>query len=165
MRLAALVATLLASTSVQAQGTAPPRFGAGFDVTMAVLGQDLIPDGPSLGVRGRAALPLNSDVSVAGSIGLGAHLFEGRDQARYVLNPQASVIVTLPGGGTARYVLGGFGGFVPFSEGAGGPTLHIGYGWAFPLSETSFFVEANPSLLIGESETDVILAVRAGIIF
>lgn len=163
MRLVAL-ALLLSAASVQAQ-TSAPRIGAGFDVTASVLGQDLIPDGPSLGVRGRIALPVNSDVSVAASLGVGAHLFEGRDDARYVLNPQASVIVTLPGEGTARYLLGGFGGFVPFNAGDGGPTIHLGYGWAFPLNETSFFVEANPSLLIGQEKTDVVLAARAGIIF
>lgn len=164
MRLAVLALALL-TTAAHAQGTAPPRFGASFDLAIPVLGQDLIPDGPSIGVRGRAALPLNADVSVAGSLGIGAHLFEGRDQARYVLNPQASIIVTLPGEGTARYILGGFGGFVPFDSGSGGPTLHLGYGWAFPLNETSFFVEGNPSLLIGQDKTDVVLAARAGIIF
>ncbi|MEM1117727.1 MAG: hypothetical protein AAF845_16500 [Bacteroidota bacterium] len=165
MRFALLAAFVMSAASVQAQGTSPPRFGGGFDVTMALLGQDLIPDGPSVGIRGRAALPLNRDVSVAGDLGVSAHLFEGASQARFVANPQASVIVTLPGGGTARYILAGFGGFVPFNEGAGGPTLHIGYGWAFPLNETSFFTEINPSLLIGSDKTDVVLAARAGIIF
>lgn len=164
MRPLALAAALLTASAATAQ-TSPPRIGAGFEISTAVLGQDLVPDGPALGIRGRVALPVNADVSVSGDLGLGAHLFEGSDEARYVLNPQASVIVTLPGARTARYVLGGFGAFVPFSGGSGGPTLHLGYGWAIPLNETSFFVEVNPSLIIGEDETTPILAARGGVIF
>lgn len=163
MRLFAL-SLLLAAASAHAQ-TAPPRIGAGFEITSAFLKQDLIPDGPALGIRGRVALPVNRDVSVAGDLGLGAHVFEGRSGARYVLNPQVSLIVTLPGDRSARYFLGGFGGFIPFSEGAGGPSLHAGMGWAIPLSDTSLFVEVNPSLVVGEDETTGVLAVRGGVIF
>ena len=155
----------LASASAQGLGDAPPRIGAGFDVTSALWSQDLIPNGPSLGVRGRVALPVNADISVAASLGIGAHLFEGSSDARFVLNPQTSLIVTLPGQTTARYVLGGFGGFIPFGEGGGGPTIHGGMGWAIPLNETSVYAEIDPSLLIGESETVVVLAVRGGVIF
>lgn len=163
MRLLAL-SLLLAASASHAQ-TAPPRVGAGFEVTSAFLSQDLIPDGPALGVRGRVALPVNRDVSVAGDLGLGAHIFEGSSEARYVLNPQVSLIVTLPGDRSARYFLGGFGGFVPFNEGSGGPSLHAGMGWAIPLSETSLFVEVDPSLIVGEDETTPVLAVRGGVIF
>ncbi|MDT0632452.1 hypothetical protein RQM47_10650 [Rubrivirga sp. S365] len=143
---------------------APPRIGVGFDVSAALFGGDLSPDGPALGVRGRVALPVNADVSVAASLGASAHLFEGTRDARYVLNPQASLIVTLPGGGTARYVLGGFGGFIPF-DGGGGPTVHGGIGWAVPLNATSLYVEANPSLILGEDATALLLTVRGGVIF
>lgn len=163
MRLLAL-ACLLAAVPAAAQ-SAPPRYGGGFDLYTAVLDQDLLPDGPALGVRGRVALPINADVSVAASLGIGAHLFEGRSDTRYVLNPQTSLIVTLPSAGAVRYVLGGFGGFIPFDGGSGGPSLHAGFGWAIPLNETSFYVEGNPSLVIGESDTAVVLAVRAGVIF
>ena len=138
--LALLTLALAASASAQS----PPRVGFGFDVITALYGQDLIPDGPALGVRGRVALPVNADVSVAASLGVGAHLFSGSSDARYVLNPQTSVIVTLPRSGSARYVLGGFGGVIPFSDGGGGPTIHLGYGWALPLRETSFFAEVQP---------------------
>ena len=158
-----LVALALAADPATAQ-TAPPRFGVGFDVVGALPGQDLVPEGIGLGIRGRVALPVNADLSVAGSLGVAANLFEGRADTRYVFNPQASLIVTLPGRGTARYVLGGFGGFLP-TEGGGGPSLHAGIGWAVPLNETSVYLELDPSLVVGESETGVILSARAGVIF
>ncbi|WP_412067724.1 hypothetical protein [Rubrivirga sp. IMCC43871] len=168
MRLLVLAAAvLLGSVPALAQrfGDAPPRIGVGFDVATAITNQSLIPDGPSIGLRARAALPVNADLSLAASLGVGAHLFEGAGEARYVANPQASIIVTLPGRGAARYLMGGFGGMVPLSGGGGGLTLHAGYGWAIPLTETSLFVEVNPSLVIGERETTPVLAVRTGVIF
>ena len=166
--LAALcLAALAPPASAQSRGTAPPRIGVGFDAITAFYGQDVVPDGPSLGVRGRVALPVNADVSVAASLGIGAHVFEGSSDARYVINPQTSVIVTLPSAGSAsvRYVLGGFGGFLPLSDGGGGPAIHAGAGLAFPLSQTSVYLEADPSLIIGEDQTVPVLAVRAGVIF
>lgn len=161
--LPALVFVLTAAGTVQAQ-TAPPRFGLGFDVVGALPGQDLVPEGIALGLRGRVALPVNADLSVAGGLGVAANLFEGRSDTQFLFNPQASLIVTLPGRGTARYILGGFGGFLP-SDGGGGPSLHAGIGWALPLNETSVFVELNPSLVVGERETTAVLAARGGVIF
>lgn len=164
MRLLLAAGLLIGFASAHAQ-TSPPRIGGGFDLTSAVWDQDLIPNGPALGIRGRVALPVNPDVSVAASLGVAAHLFEGRNQAQTVLNPQASVIVTLPSAGTARYLLGGFGGFLPLGGGGGGPTIHGGIGWAIPLNATSLYVEVDPSLLIGEDQTTGVLSVRAGVIF
>ncbi len=130
------------------------------------MGDALLPDGLSIGLRGRGALPINADLSVGASLGVGAHLFADSEPTRYVLNPQASLIVTLPSEGpNVRYVLGGFGGFLPLSGGKGGPTIHGGYGMAFPLRQTSLFIEGNPSLIIGESETGFVLAARTGVIF
>ncbi len=163
MRVLTLI--LLLASSASAQGVAPPRYGVGFDVTTALYSQDVVPSGPSLGVRGRVALPVNADISVAGSIGIGAHVFGGTSDARYVLNPQTSLIVTLPSDGAARYVLGGFGVFLPFSGGGGGPSIHAGAGLALPLSVASLFVEADPSLVFGEDSVIPVLAVRAGVIF
>lgn len=162
-----LLLALAAAAPSRAQevGSVPPRFGVGLDVSTAVLSQNLIPDGAALGLRARAALPVNADISVAASLGVASHLFDGRDDSAIVLNPQTSVIVTLPGEGTARYVLGGVGGFIPLDEGGGGPALHVGYGVAIPLYETALFLEVNPSLIIGENETTPVLAVRGGVIF
>ena len=155
---------LVACGASAAAQTAPPRFGVGFDVLGALPGQDLVPDGVALGLRGRVALPVNADLSVAGGLGVAANLFDGRSESQFIFNPQASLIVTLPGRGTARYVLGGFGGFLP-SDGGGGPSLHAGLGWALPLNETSVFLELNPSLVVGENQSTAVLAARAGVIF
>ncbi len=165
MRVLLLVLLLAPAAVAQRYGTVEPRVGAGCDIPTAVLDQDVIPNGPSLGIRGRVALPVNADVSVAASLGVGAHLFEGADEARYVMNPQASVIVTLPTRRSARYVLGGFGGFIPLSGGGGGTAIHAGYGWAIPLTETSLFVEINPSLVVGEREAAPVISLRSGVIF
>ena len=159
-----LLAVLLASPPPASAQGATPRFGVGFDLVGALPGQDLVPDGLGLGLRGRVALPVNADLSVAGSLGISANVFEGRAETDYVLNPQASLIVTLPGRSSARYVLGGFGGFLPF-DGAGGPSLHAGAGWAVPLNETSIYFELNPSLVVGAEETGVVVAARTGVIF
>ena len=163
--LALLAALLAAPLAVAAQGAAPPRFGAGFDVTGAFPGQNLVPEGVAVGVRVRAALPVNADLSVAADLGLLANLFEGSSDARYVLNPQTSVIVTLPGRDAVRYVIGGIGGFLPLDGAGGGPTLHLGLGTAIPLRDTSLYLEFDPSLLVGQDETTVVLAGRVGVIF
>lgn len=162
---ALLLVFLAAPAGAQSAGNAPPRIGGGLEVSSAILSQDLVPDGAAIGLRGRVALPVNADVSVAASVGVSTHLFDGRNDADTVLNPQVSAIVTLPGGSAARYVLGGLGGFVPFSGGGGGPSLHVGYGVAIPLYESSLFFEINPSLIIGEEETTPVLALRGGVIF
>jgi len=167
MRLFCFLVLLVAGiSSVSAQEATPPRYGVAFDFAYPLLGDALLPDGLSIGLRGRGALPINADLSVAASLGVGAHLFADSEPTRYVLNPQASLIVMLPGeSANVRYVLGGFGGFVPLSGGQGGPAIHGGYGMAFPLRQTSLFIEGNPSLIIGEGDTGIVLAARAGVIF
>ena len=169
-----LVVALAAPASAQRRPSsrtaalAPPRVGVGFDVWGAPAGQNLIPEGVAVGLRTRVALPINADLSGAASVGLGAHLWEGSDNARWVANPQTSLIVTLPSrrGRSLTYVLGGFGAYLPLdNRGGGAPTLHVGVGTAVPLNDTSFFVELNPSLLIGRQETTGVVAARAGIIF
>lgn len=161
----ALAALPSAAQPARSYGSTPPRIGVGFDLVATPPGQSLLPSGVALGIRGRAALPVNADVSVAGDLGLAAQLFRGRDEATYVFNPQVGAIATIGRGQTARYVMGGFGGFLPLDGSGGGPTVHVGYGWAVPMSETSFYLEVNPSLLVGQRETTVVLPVRAGLIF
>ena len=164
--LVALVALLLITPAAAQAYLAPPRIGAGFETYVALPEQRLIPEGVAVGMRLRTALPVNADLSVAGSLGLAAHLWEGSANARWVLNPQMSLIVTLPSRGSVRYVFGGFGGYLPLDgDFPGAPTLHIGVGTAVPLNDTSVFFEINPSLLVGEDETTGVLAARAGVIF
>ncbi len=165
-RLAAVLLAVLLATAAPARAQAsPPRLGFGFDAVGAFPGQSLLPEGLALGIRGRAALPVNADLSVAADLGLLANLFSGSSGARYMLNPQTSVIVTLPGGRNLRYLLGGFGGFIPLEGGGGGPTLHLGVGTAIPLRDTSLYAELDPSLLVGKDATTVAIAARVGVIF
>ena len=163
LRLFGAALALLAAAPALAQ-TAPPRYGVGFDVSAGAGGGRLVPDGPALGVRGRVALPVNADLSVAASLGVSAHLFEGTSDASVVLNPQTSLIVTVPGARTVRYYLGGFGVLLPL-DGGGGGTVHGGVGWAFPLAATSLYVEVNPSLVVGEDAAAGLVTLRGGVIF
>ena len=156
---------LSAPAAAQSPALAPPRIGAAFETWGALPNQGLIPEGVAVGLRLRAALPVNADLSVAGDLGVAAHLWDGAANARWVANPQTSLIVTLPSRGSVRYVFGGFGAFLPLDGGGGAPSLHIGAGTAIPLNDTSVFFEVNPSLLVGENETTAVLAARAGVIF
>ena len=150
--------------AAQSYGTSPARIGAGIDLVAIPLEQESLDAGLGLGLRGRMALPINSDLSAAASAGVHANLL---GSARLTVTPQVSLIVTLPRGdsGTVRYVLGGFGGYVPLSGGGGGPTVHGGMGIALPLSETSLYFEVNPAVVVGSSRTTVVVPVRAGVIF
>lgn len=164
--IASLLSVLAAGpAAAQSYALAPPRIGAGFEVYGALPNQTVLPEGVAVGLRLRAALPVNADLSVAGSLGVAAHLWDGAANARWVLNPQTSLIVTLPSRGSVRYAFGGFGGFLPLDGGGGAPSLHLGAGTAIPLNDTSLFFEVNPSLLVGESETTAVVAARAGVIF
>lgn len=163
--LAALALAFAVPAQAQSYALAPPRIGAGFETYVAFPNQRVIPEGVAVGLRVRAALPVNADLSVAASLGLAAHLWDGSENARWVANPQTSLIVTLPSRGSVRYIFGGFGGFLPFEGGGGAPTLHLGVGTAVPLRDTSVFFEVNPSLLVGETETTAVVAARAGVIF
>lgn len=168
--LTALLFVALAAPAL-AQPSYTPRIGVGFETVLAPPGQEIVPEGLGVGVRGRVSVPINRDLSVAGSAGFAGFVLGGRDDANYLFNPELSVILTLAGRESVRYLLGGFGGFIPlgdgdgFDEPEGGPALHLGLGWAFPLNETSLFVELDPSLIVGSEETTVVLPLRVGVIF
>jgi len=165
----ALAALVFVPTLASAQSL-QPRFGAGFDAVLAPPGQDVVPEGFGIGLRTRVAIPVNVDLSVAAGVGIIGFVLSGQDEARYLLNPQVSGILTLPRARWAGYFLGGFGGMIPLSNDPiipldGGFTIHAGIGWVRPLSETSLYVEINPSLVIGENATTVVLPARVGVIF
>ena len=171
MRLPILaLTTLVLFPALAAAQDLQPRFGAGFDAVLAPPGQDVVPEGFGIGLRARAAIPVNADLSFAAGVGIVGFVLSGQDDARYLLNPQISGILTLPRARWAGYFIGGFGGMIPLSNDPpnlveGGFTVHGGIGWALPLSETSLYVEIDPSLVIGESSTTVVLPLRAGVIF
>ena len=142
-----------------------PRFGAG----LQVLG-NTVDDNIGPGFRFRVSAPINQDLSFGIGSAFTGYIFQGREDASYALDPQASLIVTLPGSGQeAAYVMGGAGAYVPFGntneDARSGPTFHLGMGKVWLLSESSFFLEFDPALFVGQERTDVLLPIRAGVIF
>jgi hypothetical protein len=154
-------------------GTAPsahgqdlnPRFGLGFNTSIST------EDGIGIGMRLRGSAPVNRDLSFAIDLGLTGFIFEGRDEATYLVDPQISAIVSVPDTRPDRltYFMGGFGAYLPFSENRSNrdaaPTLHFGIGRVHSLTETSIFYEVNPGLIIGQERVGLLLPIRAGVIF
>jgi hypothetical protein len=139
-----------------------PRIGVGLGSMVSTA------DGIGLGIRGRASAPINADVSFALDVGFIGFILGGRRDASYVFDPQASVIVSIPGApDRLSYLLFGAGAYVPLGDvdSRSGPTIHGGYGRVHFLSETSLYWEINPAILIGETRVDLIVPLRVGIIF
>lgn len=147
------------------------RVGAGLDLVMAPPGNAAIDEGFGIGVRSRLAIPLTYEVSLGLGAGLSGSVHQGRSRATYALNPQASLIVTFPQDEDTAwwpYALAGVGGFVPLrrdGDATGGPALHGGIGWSRLLEEASVYVELDPTLVIGQSSSSGIFALRGGVIF
>jgi hypothetical protein len=155
--------TLLLGLGSPAHAQQQPRFGVGLQLMGTTVDGNVGP-----GFRFRTSVPINQDISLGIGGGFTGYIFSGRDDAAYAFDPQASLVVTLPGTGTERfYVLGGAGAYVPFgdTDANGGPTLHAGLGKVWLLNESSFFVEFDPALFVGEEETDIIVPLRLGVIF
>ena len=161
--LALLVVALLAGASTDANAQlANSRFGVGFN---ALLSAD---NGFGMGFRGRLSTPINADLSFALDAGLTGFILGGRDDATWIIDPQASLIVTLPGVEKAPYLLTGIGGYIDPSDSGDtltGPTIHAGVGWVKPLRESVLFYELAPALIIGEEKVSVAIPFRIGVIF
>ncbi len=136
-----------------------PRFGVGFSVVASTT------DDVGLGLRARAALPLNANLSLGGDLGVTGFLFNGRDEAEYAIDPQFSFIVTLPGYDQAPYVMAGVGAYVSTSGSEGGPLFHFGVGRAQLIGEASIFYEIDPAIVIESNEVEFIFPIRFGLIF
>lgn len=151
---------LCATGPVQAQNT---RNG----VALQLMGTT-VDDRFGPGARFRSSVPITPDVSLGIGAGLTGYIFEGRNSASYAFDPQASLIITLPGSGPERtYVLGGGGAYVPFGEtnAPSGPTIHAGIGKVWLLNQSSFFLEFDPGIFIGRESISMIYPFRGGIIF
>jgi len=161
----ALLTLALLWPTVPAQGQQSPKFGVGFQMMGTTVDDNIGP-----GFRFRSSIPITQDVSFGIGAGFTGYIFAGRDDAAYALDPQASLVVTLPGSGPQRfYVLGGAGAYVPFGnldeDVSGGPTLHLGIGKVWLLNESSFFLELDPAVYVGRKTSEVIIPLRVGIIF
>jgi hypothetical protein len=160
------LAILLFASAVITPGTAAAqdmgmRFGIGFNGLVSTV------DGVGVGLRTRLSTPVNPDLSFALDLGGTGFIFRGRDEATYVIEPQLSVIVNLPvQGQRLPYLLAGAGAYLPTSDRTeAGPTLHLGYGFAHLLYETSIFYEINPALIVGRDRVHLAIPVRIGLIF
>lgn len=161
---AALLSALLLSTTAYGQDL-NPRFGVGFNTSIST------EDGIGIGMRLRGSAPVNQDLSFAIDLGMTGFIFEGRDEATYLVDPQISAIVSVPDDRPDRltYFMGGFGAYLPFEANRpnrdAAPTLHLGIGRVHLLTETSVFYEVNPGLIIGKERVGLLLPIRAGVIF
>ena len=157
-----LLAMVMASAPDAHGQLANSRFGLGFNTMLSA------DNGFGMGFRGRLSTPINADLSFALDAGLTGFILGGRDEATWIIDPQASLIVTLPGVEKAPYLLMGIGGFLDPSDSGDtltGPTLHAGVGWVKPLRESVLFYELNPALIIGESKVSAAIPFRIGVIF
>lgn len=157
--LAVVLAAAAPESSAQLQNS---RFGLGFN---AMLSGD---SGLGMGFRGRLSTPINADLSFALDAGITGFILGGRDDATWIIDPQASLIVTLPGVEKAPYLLTGIGGYLDPSDSGDtltGPTLHVGVGWVKPLRESVLFYELAPTLIIGAEKVGASIPFRIGVIF
>jgi len=163
-----LVVLALPLMAAHAQSaSSPPRFGAAFNGLVS-----LPDDGLGLGIRGRASLPLNADLSFALDLGASGFILRGSRNATYVVEPQLSLIINMPNSrfttdARFMYALAGVGAYVPTGDedAKGGPTIHGGVGWVVPLRETSMYYELDPALVIAPDRVGLAIPFRVGLIF
>ena len=152
---------LIGATSSYAQ-LSNARFGVGFNTLLSS------EDGLGMGFRGRISSAVNADLSLALDLGMSGFILNGRDDASYVIDPQLSLIVTMPGVERASYLIGGMGAYINTNDSSNaleGPTIHFGIGWVRALRESVLFYEVDPALVIGKSSVGVAIPFRIGIIF
>ncbi len=160
--LAAALLLLVSAPAAHAQQLTP-RFGLAFQSILS------FQDGLAIGFHGRAAAPINADLSIAFDLGAAGFVLEGRRNATYVVTPQLTAILNLPSyRDNATYVGAGFGYYAPVNRDDntnGGPTFHVAYGWILGLRETSLYVEVDPALIVAQEGVSLALPVRVGAIF
>ncbi|MBB4062771.1 hypothetical protein GGP80_002921 [Salinibacter ruber] len=151
---------LLLSASAQGQSL---RYGTGLQVMGGTAVASVSP-----GFHFRTTLPITQDLSLGGGIGLAGFVFEGQADAVYAVDPEVSLIVTIPTPSrSATYLLGGGGYHVPFGNDppASGPSFHLGLGRIWALQETTLFLEFTPALYVRDSSAGGLFPIRAGVIF
>ncbi len=166
-RVFTLSACLLLTAGLLAPSAAaqPERTRYGFGLNL----QADVREGVGMGLRTRLSQPLNADLSAALDLGLTGFIFLGLDDASYLFDPQASLIVTVPQQSErALYILTGLGLYIPIGDDEGRPAspfFHLGAGWVQRLYETTIYYEADPQMLIEEDKVRFALPLRIGIIF
>ena len=151
---------LLLSASAQGQSL---RYGTGLQVMGSTAVASVSP-----GFHFRTTLLITQDLSLGGGLGLAGFVFEGQSNAVYAVDPEVSLIVTIPTPSrSATYLLGGGGYHVPFGNDppASGPSFHLGLGRIWALQETTLFLEFTPALYVRDSSAGGLFPIRAGVIF
>lgn len=139
------------------------RYGTGLQVMGSTAVASVSP-----GFHFRTTLPITQDLSVGGGLGLAGFVFEGQTNAVYTLDPEVSLIVTIPSPSrSATYLLGGGGYHVPFGNDppSSGPSFHLGLGRIWALQDTTIFLEFAPALYVRESSAAGLFPLRGGVIF
>ena len=139
------------------------RYGTGLQVMGSTAVASVSP-----GFHFRTTLPITQDLSLGGGVGLAGFVFEGQVNASYALDPEISLVVTIPNPSrSATYLLGGGGYHVPFGNDppASGPSFHLGLGRIWALQGTTLFLEFTPALYVRESSAAGLFPLRGGVIF
>jgi len=166
LKVCVLLAMVAATASNTLAQDTRPKFGLGVGFVANPTDDDLANDDVGLAVRGRISKPMNSDVSLAGSVGLYAFAFNGTETADYVFNPELSLVVTLNGASRFPYLLVGAGGLFPTDgDKSARFAAHAGYGIAWPLTSVSVFLEVTPTIAFQESSTTFVIPLMVGMIF
>ena len=144
-------------------GLEKTRFGIGLNTVLSVN------NGFGIGFRGRVSSRVNNDFSLAIGMGFTGFVLRGRDEASFVFDPQLSGIINLPeSGGGEVYLLAGVGAYVPLTQASSnesGPSIHFGIGRVERLTDSAFYYEINPAVVIGQTKVEFVLPFRVGIIF
>lgn len=145
------------------RGLENTQFGIGLNTVLSVN------NGFGLGFRGRVSSRVNQDFSLAIGMGFTGFVLRGRDEASFIFDPQLSGIISLPQTADAEvYLLAGIGAFVPLTQASSnesGPSIHFGIGRVQLLTDSAFFYEINPAVVIGQTKVEFVLPFRVGIIF
>jgi len=165
--LSLLLAALFVPSEVKAQALST-RVGLSTELIMNPFIDELTDRTAGIGIRGRVGFGFNDDLSLGVGLGVVSFIFDGTSNAEHIINPQLSLIVSLPGTRRFPYIFGGVGSIFRTGGDLSSRTflnLHVGYGLAFPLSESTFFFEIDPQLIVMSESSNLLIPLRVGVIF
>lgn len=161
-----IVAVLLLFGETPTQAQFDNRYGGGLQMMGSTVTQSA---GPGLHLR--TSFPMNRELSLAVGTALTGFVLRGEDESGYALDPEVSLVVTLPDpSSSSTYFLGGAGAHIPigsnrYEDVVAGPTFHLGIGKVWQLGATSLYMELAPTLFFRRERTAVLMPLRGGIIF
>ncbi|MEM6335682.1 MAG: hypothetical protein AAF752_03895 [Bacteroidota bacterium] len=154
----------LACAETSTAQSRPVRVGVGLDGVVNVFDEQVSDKTLALGIRGRFSWGYNEQLSFVLGAGLAGFFLDGTNNADYLLNPQASVVIKLAESDRNPYIITGLGAYYATEDWQQNFALHFGYGWVYPMSNSAAYFEIDPALIIRAEDTSVIVPVRVGII-